>query len=394
MGKFFHEALNGRAMVGRCNRVAALWMPRRCATLRARCERPTDDKPPRRAPHWEVLAALRFFLAWVVLCGHVDWHIPNDVLWVQFFRAFGGKAAVIGFLLVSGYSIAASLARGSAGFYRRRWLRIYPLYFFAIAFAVTVEAVTHGSVELPSGRTIEGTGYVTAAGNVFLLQTFLVKPIAFNGPVWSLSIEAFFYALAPFLARCKVPPLLAMIAVSSFCYALPSHANWGLVYYVLSKFNALGYLWCWLLGFVLYRDRSAATLAATALGAFLVVFNENTPEPLAGLTYLGSAALLLVNERVRVPTSIRPIAEYLGDLSYPLYLYHFPVFIAMTAFLGSQYAGALVVLALLVAVVALHAIDRLLKRAVFEPLVLGRPTSVRPTPLPSPDLGVTRERDT
>src|ERR1019366_8528321 len=105
---------------------------------------------------WEALALLRFFLAWIVLSQHLT-SVTDHSGWVEALSSFDGKAAVVGFLLVSGYSIAASLDRESEGFYRRRFLRVYPLYFFAIVFAVALEAWTKGHVP-----------WVRAAGNLLL----------------------------------------------------------------------------------------------------------------------------------------------------------------------------------------------------------------------------------
>jgi peptidoglycan/LPS O-acetylase OafA/YrhL len=82
---------------------------------------------------WKVLAGLRFFLAWIVVCYHLKNFIPDygkDFLCT--FGKLNGLTAVLGFLLISGYSIAHSLTKNPEGFYNRRFLRIYPLYFCAV----------------------------------------------------------------------------------------------------------------------------------------------------------------------------------------------------------------------------------------------------------------------
>src|SRR6516225_10531904 len=95
-----------------------------------------------RDTDWQGLALLRFFLAWVVLSGHLQVFATRPAPWVGVFAEFDGKAAVIGFLLVSGYSIAASLERSGRGFYRRRFLRIYPPYLAALVFAAVLQFAT------------------------------------------------------------------------------------------------------------------------------------------------------------------------------------------------------------------------------------------------------------
>jgi peptidoglycan/LPS O-acetylase OafA/YrhL len=52
---------------------------------------------------WKVLAGLRFFLAWIVVCYHLKNFIPDygkDFLCT--FGKLNGLATVLGFLLISG----------------------------------------------------------------------------------------------------------------------------------------------------------------------------------------------------------------------------------------------------------------------------------------------------
>jgi peptidoglycan/LPS O-acetylase OafA/YrhL len=139
--------------------------------------------------NWELLATLRFLLALIVVCHHITMHFRDVDGFTKFVAEFAGKAAVIGFLLVSGFSIAASFERNRRDFYRRRSIRVYPLYIVAVVVGFALEQSLHGFIEMPSGAQIYGNGLLVAVGNALLVQTFLVKPIAFNGPVWSLAIE-------------------------------------------------------------------------------------------------------------------------------------------------------------------------------------------------------------
>ena len=47
----------------------------------------------------------------------------------------GSYAAVLGFLFISGYSMAASFEREPGGFYERRVWRIYPVFLATFAYA-------------------------------------------------------------------------------------------------------------------------------------------------------------------------------------------------------------------------------------------------------------------
>jgi peptidoglycan/LPS O-acetylase OafA/YrhL len=282
---------------------------------------------------------------------------------------FDGKAAVVGFLLVSGYSIAASLDREGDGFYRRRFFRIYPLYLSAVLFAVALEAWTGGHVRVPE-QTFGSLGWLTAAGNLLFLQTFLVKPVAFDVALWSLAPEVFYYALAPLFARMDRKWLLAIISISLACYALPKHTDWGMGYLVLSKFTAANYIWCWLIGFLLWRDSSSPlTIAFALIGIPQMIFSNNTPGPLAVVTLVLTLTLLIFAGNIAMPARLKSIADYLGDLSYPLYLFHIPALIMGYSIMGLRSSQALVLLTMVTTIIALHLIDRFIKRKFVAPLL-------------------------
>ncbi len=319
---------------------------------------------------WEILALLRFFLAFVVLSGHLTWYPDASGGWVETFDDFGGKAAVIGFLLISGFSMSASLERAEKGFYIRRFLRIYPLYFSAVLLSLLVEAATHGHVQI-GAFSVDGEKSSAALGNLFFLQAFFVKPLQFDGPLWSLAIEVFYYLLAPFFRRAEPGRLLALMSLSLLCYLLPRHADWVLFYGAVIKSNALDYLWCWLLGFRLWRERSLSTIIFALLGAAAVRFGPYTPEPFAIVTFLATLAALLFGDRIAFPRRLSGVATYLGEFSYPLYVFHFPAMIMGYALIGLESPEALLAVALATALLSLHAIDRGLMRRRLVPLLLG-----------------------
>jgi peptidoglycan/LPS O-acetylase OafA/YrhL len=328
---------------------------------------------------WEALGIWRFVLCVIVLAGHETWFSAPRETWAGFLDSFGGKAAVVGFLLVSGYSIAASLERQQAHFYRRRFLRIYPLYFFVLLFTASLEYLLGGHLDLPH-RTLDSLGVPTAVGNFFLLQTFVVKPIQFDGPVWSLAVEVFFYLLAPWFAYRSRGVLVALIGVSALCFALPPDASHGLLYTVITKFNALKYLWCWLLGFLLWKQRGPAVYLCLLGGFALMFFADATPEPLSPVTYALSVLLLLFARNLRLPGFLRTIGNYLGDISYPLYLFHLPSMILAYALLGVRSSIGWVACALAISVTAYHLVDRYLKSTFIRPVLLPRAAAVPDLP--------------
>jgi peptidoglycan/LPS O-acetylase OafA/YrhL len=103
----------------------------------------------------------------------------------------GGKAAVLGFLLISGISIGHSYYNSQSGFLKRRFLRVYPLYFFAVLFGVFTQYFLGSPYQLPNINMV-AAGIGTSIGNFVLLQGIAVNTITNNGPLWSLGVE-FFY---------------------------------------------------------------------------------------------------------------------------------------------------------------------------------------------------------
>jgi hypothetical protein len=62
-----------------------------------------------RRSRWALLAGTRFVLAMVVLVGHMSMFNPVGHWWTRFGVYLDQTSAVFGFLLISGYSIAASI---------------------------------------------------------------------------------------------------------------------------------------------------------------------------------------------------------------------------------------------------------------------------------------------
>jgi peptidoglycan/LPS O-acetylase OafA/YrhL len=326
---------------------------------------------------WELLAGLRFILAAIVICGHVTFYFANVDPVTVWLGNLGGKAAVVGFLLVSGYSIAASIAKRPDGFYRRRLWRIYPLYILAILFASGVEIASGGVAHMPSGASVTGNGAVVALGNALLLQTFLVKPMAFDGPVWSLAVEVSYYVAAPLLLRLDRHVLLGVLALSALAYIAPRHDDWGPVYFAFSRLNALIFAWAWLMGFLLHgaRQRGLPVLFAVAGAGFIALNPFNNPEALAPVTFLAALGCVVaagtVSPAWQVPRWGRRVLLYLGDLSYPLYLIHFPALIVAVR-LGITSPGIAMLFATALSAAALYVVDVRLKQGVAAAIARWR----------------------
>jgi peptidoglycan/LPS O-acetylase OafA/YrhL len=298
----------------------------------------------------------------------------EDSILSQICVPLSGKAAVIGFFMVSGFSIAASLDRDRQGFYFRRFKRIYPLYFFCVMFAIILQ-LWLGNFKLPHYE-LEASGPLTSFGNLLMLQMTLVKSIAYDGVVWSLALECAYYLISPYLCRMHVGFTIALILISAVFYLLPYGWSSSIFYTILLKAKLITYFWAYGIGLVLYSHR--AHIAATlffAFGLVLIYFSPITSEPLSVVTFAAAYVVLLI---ARSWKSKSKLMDYLGDLSYPLYLIHIPTFIVCFALFGITNGWLLIAAAIAASAIAFEVIDVRLKKLIF-----GRRSSLRTAGAPS-----------
>ena len=311
---------------------------------------------------------LRWMLASIVLMVHLkDTFVPSNGL-LEGLVSFGGKAAVIGFFLISGYSIAHSYGERPEGYFRRRFLRIYPIYGVAVLFTQFVVFITPSPAVCLDGYAYVSAGFLTSVANLFLLQEFAAIPLTYNVALWTLSIEVFYYVLAPLLYRCPRVVIVLLILVSMLLFQFPL-ANQPLYGYV-----ALLFFWPWLLGFLLGRNEGALLLPIIlgTMGAALVFTSgRETPEPLSVVTYLVTFAAILVTTRIHLPMLVQKAANLLGDLSYPLYLFHLPLAILFFKDFGMRGLPAFLVCIIGSVAMLWYVFDEKLKRWLWIPLVDG-----------------------
>ena len=121
-----------------------------------------------------------------------------------------GYASVSFFILLSGFVLGYNYnARARAGeldnwrFYEARFTRLYPIYLLSFILAWRVLPMEWGA-HTPA---MFWTGIVLAP---LLLQGWIPEIATFlNTPAWTMSAEAFFYLLFPWMARWKRPERLS-----------------------------------------------------------------------------------------------------------------------------------------------------------------------------------------
>jgi len=153
------------------------------------------------------LTSLRFFAALLVLISHHGQgafaSAPSWVLTI----IKGGYVGVPFFFVLSGFILAYNyLPHARAGtlssrqFWLARFARIYPVYAVALLLAAPL-LVSSLWQTLPPDEALARLGGQGALC-FGLLQAWTPQwAFTWNGPAWSLSVEAFFYLSFPFLAQ-------------------------------------------------------------------------------------------------------------------------------------------------------------------------------------------------
>ena len=316
------------------------------------------------------MGLLRCLLALSVLLVHdVD----------GWFKLIDGAAAVQCFFLISGFYMALVLNERYADvgrFYVNRALRLLPTYWAVLLLTVAaamlvgrptfIATALHGNLTwdaqalvLVSSVFLVGSDAMlfvrpTEAGLVFTAGFWSEPPYLFPyhpiPPAWSLPVEMAFYALAPFLVRSRWRLLVGVLlglAVRVIVYkAFGSHDPWRYRFLPaeLGVFCAGG------LAYHFYRAMQGNDIArriGVACLAILIAVMLAHPYLPPAARYVPITALMLASLPFVFALARENTTDcWLGELSYPVYLLHFPVlqYVSGTlAVVACTFAGAIVV---------------------------------------------------
>lgn len=310
------------------------------------------------------LNALRFFAASLVVLMHVqsnlkiqglphylDYPINSKGLWaVSFFFVLSGF--LITYLLLVEQKKTSTI--NIKDFYLRRVFRIWPLYFLVIIFGLIFywkiapilgfEAPTHYS--LP----------IAVFMYIFFLANLMNSIFDVGGIIhvtWSIAVEEQFYLFwAPLAKKLKQNLLPSIFVISAFFLVL-NILNTLNIFHVSEKmqvfirtlqFHYMGigaalawllfYKKDWLLGLMVFTSKPLQYLLTGLIILFFLGYQKSTlgevllPLPIGLL--LGWLILNLgVNEN-RIFSLDFKFLNYLGDISYGVYMLHVPLIYALS----------------------------------------------------------------
>ena len=293
------------------------------------------------------LTSLRFVAALLVFVYHAPLAQPfaHDHALGQ--AGVGFFFLLSGFILTYTYSGALMTKASVVRFYVARFARVYPAYLVSIALALPVIAA-YGS--LTWDKSSPAIRAVALAAQVLAVQAWYPREevyLGINSPAWSISVEAFFYALFPLLIRSlsrsfatsTARTIFVMAALTWVCvaavFAIPHHADvWTT--YILPPIRLPDFVVGMLLGLAFlrgYRLPGSATMweigAICAIAAAVV----SIPRVPAGLQYslwtlpFWAALIAIVACRGGAISRLlsHPAFVRLGEISYAFYLVHLTI---------------------------------------------------------------------
>jgi peptidoglycan/LPS O-acetylase OafA/YrhL len=189
------------------------------------------------------------------------------------------------------------------------------------------------TVKLADGEIARFPSALQFVANIFQLQGLLVPNNLFDAPMWSLSIECLFYLLTPLFRRANHRILLLLILASVGAQVWQHFARHFSLFYQQHGIGAAECLYAWLGGFYYYKFRSSKFaipvlfLAVFMFASHMVrrgdIFDDFNPFLASVVVYSAS--------RIRLLPIYSKVLVYLGEISYPLYVGHWPVYMVMLA---------------------------------------------------------------
>ena len=274
----------------------------------------------------------------------------------------GGYIGVDIFYVISGYLITGLLLRelensgnlNLKAFYLRRIKRLLPTSFFVLAItAITAWYLYPATMRADLGRDIAAAGiyisnYLFAFWQMDYQNLSAINPVVVH--YWSLAVEEQFYLFWPFIVlalfkrggRAAVGKGIALITFASFLFSLyqTSSAPIWAFYSLPTRAWELGV--GALLLYIPDRIKFSQNYLWIALALFIygtLQFRDSTPFPgTAALVPVIATAISIaaVHSWPRVLNLIgnHRIVQWLGAISYPLYLWHWPLLVIPVVYLG------------------------------------------------------------
>ncbi|KPB02533.1 hypothetical protein SU32_01915 [Ahrensia marina] len=304
--------------------------------------------------------------------------------WSSLLPGGDGSLAVMGFYVISGYVITlvwsktyGNAPNGFKRFWLNRFVRLYPTFlassvigFLAIYFYPEAARAINRWMELPWSP--EGLKRIAEAGidpsywwAILIPQITLVGyqapafwgvPITFSPNAWSVNMELYFYLAFSFgltatFFRARRFFQAAFLVTSTYFLALCIAGHQLLSTDMMAPYIAINYhqifyktpvgiAFFFSLGALVYYFPKKAYPNVFKVSAFILLFAiplVPVPTPIPVISRLLAFGILCAITLLLWPdTKPKGILKLLGDLSYPLFLLHWPVGVFVSGLTGLE----------------------------------------------------------
>jgi peptidoglycan/LPS O-acetylase OafA/YrhL len=292
----------------------------------------TDTK--RQNQYFYTLSGIRGIAALAVVTFHISPFMGTQ-------SAPMAWSAVDLFFLLSGVVIETSYGRklrsqmDSVTFLKARVLRLYPLYLFStiVMIAAIIMAPVHGlfADDTTAQVIVPHLFQICALGIAGIPIWFSVVMYPLNQPAWSLFFEGIAnYLYAATFRRLTTPALLGLISLGlAGIFTQMIHPYHGRMLDGISRV-----MFSFFMGVFLARARphgiktplrTPTLLLFTAIALFLRTPTSASIVLWIALITLVFPALILAAMSVEPAGPWLPVCRILGQISYPIYVFHVPV---------------------------------------------------------------------
>lgn len=308
---------------------------------------------------------IRGISAVIVCCGHLravmfvdfaDLKSASPIDRAFYFLTSLGHEAVMVFFVLSGFFVGGSVISKKLNFSFNNYLiarlsRLWTVLIPALIFTLIIDLITgayfpsillgeniHELSSGPDPKNGYSASLLTFFANITFLQSIHAPVFGSNGPLWSLANEFWYYITFP----------LAMIAFGAIKMSKFKRLFFAISLAVVFYFFTLkvfGGFIIWLFGtvvFLVYQKKifnfgywftalSLCLFAVSLVASKTPVFASSMIVPsdyLVGFTFsLFLISLRNIESRAWVKKYLAKFSFWLSDISYTLYVIHFPLFL-------------------------------------------------------------------
>ena len=302
--------------------------------------------------HIREISSIRGVAAVIVVLGHVfnvidrqflEKLTSDDTLYNRIFdflgSAFNGPAAVEIFFVLSGLVLSLSLARGGedrakwlASFYVKRVFRIFPALWVSLLLALSLLSYERSGCASGFCTTWAAGAFQDDYTQLRIVLSFLGIYVHLNDPMWSLRTELFYSLLFPAMFLClwyertRWACFLSILALA----VLP-----------IPRFYSVHYALAFALGAIIpilpvYRRLPYAI--AVAFSTVVLLFSRQAfsawsfEEKTFEIIEIGASFVIIYaifHKNIDLGFLKKPVVFYIGEISYSIYVLHFPILFAL-----------------------------------------------------------------